>query len=184
MKAVTLAAIEASVLSGSYHVALTILSAFSTSKGLCGLVGAGCNAEGRGAGRERSHVIFVRITRTLRSPCPGEKLTLLVLCDKGSVHKGSPCSRVRWETTADTADEIIFRCFLIIRGTSLSLPIYYQSFYMHCSFEGKQQVTSMASWECPPQDDTNTLKRQSPYLVCYNGKDPCHWIWRRVQMGC
>lgn len=95
MKAATLAAIEALVLVSSYNIAHTILSAFSTSKGLCVLVGAGCNAEARSAGRERSHVIFVCITRTLRSPCPGEKLTLLVLCDKGSVHEGSPCSRVR-----------------------------------------------------------------------------------------
>lgn len=45
MKAVTLAAFEALVLIGSYHIAHTILSAFSTSEGLCALVGAGCNAE-------------------------------------------------------------------------------------------------------------------------------------------
>lgn len=149
MKAATLAAIEALVLVSGYHMAHTILSPFSTSKDLCVLVGAQCNAETRVAGRQRSHVIFVCITRSLRSPCPGEKLTLLVLCGKGSVHKGSPCSRVRWETTADTADEIIFHCFFIIRGTSLSLSVCYQSFYMHCSFAGKQQVASVASWECP-----------------------------------
>lgn len=45
MKAVTLAAFEALVLIGSYHIAHTILSAFSTSEGLCALVGARCNAE-------------------------------------------------------------------------------------------------------------------------------------------
>lgn len=95
MKAATLAAIEALVLVSGYHMAHTILSPFSTSKDLCVLVGARCNAESRVAGRQRSHVIFVCITRSLRSPCPGEKLTLLVLCGKGSVHKGSPCSRVR-----------------------------------------------------------------------------------------
>lgn len=58
MKAVTLAAIEALVLAGSYHIAHTILSLFSTSKGFCVLVSVGCNAAARAAGRERSHVIL------------------------------------------------------------------------------------------------------------------------------
>lgn len=61
MKAATLAAIEALVLVGNYHIAHTILSAFSTSAGLCVPVVAGCDAEARGAGRERSHVIFVAL---------------------------------------------------------------------------------------------------------------------------
>lgn len=79
MEAVTLTAFEALVLAGSYHIALTIFCAFSISEGLCVLVGAGCNAESRGAGREGSHVIFICLAGTLGSLCPGEKLTAAVM---------------------------------------------------------------------------------------------------------
>lgn len=116
----------------------------------------GCRMQGR-----RTEVLGQReVTCNFCLPCWDSQKPLSwrkvnCCCDRGSVHKGSSCSRVRWETTADTADEINFLCCLIINGTSLSLSVSYQSFFMHCGFEGKQQV---ASWECLPKHGGNTLK--------------------------
>lgn len=150
MEAVTLTAFEALVLAGSYHIALTIFCAFSVSEGLCVLVGAGCNAESQRC-RERGVTCnFYLPCWDSRKPLSWRKVNCCCDVIEGTVHKHSSCSRVRWETTADTADEINLLCCLIISGTSLSLSICYQSFFMLCSFEGKQEVSSTASWECPP----------------------------------